>query len=42
MGLVFVYLFFKVKRVAPLVIAHTTMNTVVFLGYPLIAPHLPI
>jgi membrane protease YdiL (CAAX protease family) len=42
MGLVFVYLFFKVKRVASLVIAHTTMNTVVFLGYPLIAPHLPI
>lgn len=42
MGLVFAYLFFRVKRVAPLVIAHTTMNTAVFLGYPLIAPYLPI
>ncbi len=42
MGLVFAYLFFRVKRVAPLVIAHTTMNTAVFLGYPLIAPLLPI
>ncbi len=42
MGLVFAYLFFRVKRVAPLVIAHTSMNTAVFLGYPLIAPLLPI
>jgi membrane protease YdiL (CAAX protease family) len=42
MGLVFAYLFFRVKRVAPLIIAHTTMNTAVFLGYPLIAPLLPI
>jgi membrane protease YdiL (CAAX protease family) len=42
MGLVFAYLFLRFKRVAPLVIAHTTMNAAVFLGYPLIAPLLPI
>ena len=42
MGLVFAYLFFRVKRVAPLVIAHTVMNTAVFIGFPLVAPYLPI
>ena len=42
MGLVFAYLFMRGGRVAPLVIAHTTMNTAVFIGYPLIAPLLPI
>ena len=42
MGLVFAYLFMRFQRVAPLVIAHTTMNTAVFIGYPLIAPLLPI
>jgi membrane protease YdiL (CAAX protease family) len=42
MGLVFAYLFFRVKRVAPLVIAHTIMNTAVFIGFPLVAPYLPI
>lgn len=42
MGLVFAYLFFRVKRVAPLVIAHTLMNTAVFIGFPLVAPYLPI
>jgi membrane protease YdiL (CAAX protease family) len=42
MGLIFAYLFFRVKRVAPLVIAHTIMNTAVFIGFPLVAPYLPI
>lgn len=42
MGLVFAYLFFRVRRVAPLVIAHTVMNTAVFIGFPLVAPYLPI
>jgi membrane protease YdiL (CAAX protease family) len=42
MGLVFAYLFFRVKRVAPLVIAHTVMNTAVFIGFPLVAYYLPI
>ena len=42
MGVVFAYLFLRGGRVAPLVIAHTFMNTAVFIGYPLVAPYLPI
>lgn len=41
MGLVFGYLFFRYQRVAPLIIAHTAMNTATFVGYPLIADFLP-
>ena len=41
MGLVFGYLFFRTQRVAPLIIAHTAMNTATFVGYPLIADLLP-
>ncbi|MGZ0244101.1 MAG: CPBP family intramembrane glutamic endopeptidase [Actinomycetales bacterium] len=37
MGLVFGYLFMRSGRVAPLVIAHTIMNTAVFIGFPLVA-----
>ncbi|MEZ7819771.1 MAG: CPBP family intramembrane metalloprotease [Aquiluna sp.] len=37
MGLVFGYLFMRTGRVAPLVIAHTIMNTAVFIGFPLVA-----
>jgi membrane protease YdiL (CAAX protease family) len=36
MGLVFAYYFHKTGRVAPLVIAHTLMNSVVFVGYPMV------
>jgi len=36
MGLVFAWYFHKTSRVAPLVIAHTLMNSVVFVGYPLV------
>jgi membrane protease YdiL (CAAX protease family) len=36
MGLVFAYYFHKTGRVAPLVIAHTLMNSVVFVSYPLV------
>ena len=36
MGLVFAYYFHKTGRVVPLVIAHTLMNSVVFVGYPLV------
>ena len=36
MGLVFAFVFLKTNRVAPLVIAHTLMNSVVFVGYPLL------
>lgn len=36
MGLVFALVFLKTNRVAPLVIAHSLMNSVVFVGYPLL------
>lgn len=36
MGLVFAYYFHRTGRVAPLVIAHTLMNSVAFVGYPLL------
>ena len=36
MGLVFAYVFVRTGRVAPLVIAHTVMNTAVFIGFPLL------
>lgn len=36
MGVVFAWLFLKTQRVAPLVVAHTLMNSVVFIGYPLL------
>jgi membrane protease YdiL (CAAX protease family) len=36
MGIVFALVFLKTNRVAPLVIAHTLMNSVVFVGYPLL------
>jgi membrane protease YdiL (CAAX protease family) len=36
MGLVFAYYFHKTGRVAPLVMAHTLMNSVAFVGYPLL------
>lgn len=42
MGVVFALIFIKTGRVAPLIIAHTVMNTAVFIGYPLVAPFLPI
>lgn len=41
MGLVFGYLFIRTGRVAPMIIAHTTMNTAVFIGYPLVADLFP-
>lgn len=39
MGLVFGYVFTKTKRVLPLIVAHTIMDVVVFIGYPLLRPH---
>lgn len=39
MGLVFGYFFTKTKRVLPLIVAHTIMDIVVFVGYPLLKPH---
>jgi membrane protease YdiL (CAAX protease family) len=40
MGLVFGWLYWRWRRVAPLVIAHFLMDATVFVGYPLLAPHL--
>ena len=40
MGLIFGWVFYKTGRVAPLIIAHTFMNVVVFIGYPIAAPYL--
>jgi membrane protease YdiL (CAAX protease family) len=40
MGLLFGWVFYKTGRVAPLIIAHTLMNIVVFIGYPIAAPYL--
>ena len=42
MGVVFSFIFIKKGRVAPLVVAHTAMDAAVFIGYPLVAPLLPI
>jgi membrane protease YdiL (CAAX protease family) len=36
MGLAFAYYFHKTGRVAPLIIAHTVMNSVAFIGAPLL------
>lgn len=36
MGLVFAYYFHRTGRVAPLIIAHTLMNSVAFIGAPLL------
>ena len=41
MGLAFGYLFIRTGRVAPMIIAHTTMNSAVFIGYPLVADFFP-
>ena len=42
MGVIFSLIFIKKGRIAPLVIAHTAMDAAVFIGYPLVAPLLPI
>ncbi|WP_308291611.1 CPBP family intramembrane glutamic endopeptidase [Microbacterium sp. G2-8] len=41
MGLVFGWVYLRWRRVMPLVIAHTLLDTVAFVGYPLAAPFLP-
>ena len=37
MGVVFALVFLRVRRVMPLVIAHTLLDAVGFVGYPLLA-----
>lgn len=40
MGLAFGWLYLKLKRVAPLVIAHSLIDVFAFVGYALLAPHI--
>ncbi len=39
MGVVFGVLFLRWKRVGPLVVAHTVLDVVAFVGYAVVAPH---
>ncbi len=39
MGLVFGYWFTRTKRVLPLVVAHTILDVITFVGYALLKPH---
>lgn len=41
MGLVFGWVYLRWRRVMPLVLAHTFLDIVAFVGYPLAAPYLP-
>ncbi|WP_029149219.1 CPBP family intramembrane glutamic endopeptidase [Microbacterium indicum] len=41
MGLVFGAVYLRWGRVMPLVLAHTLIDTIAFVGYPLAAPYLP-
>jgi membrane protease YdiL (CAAX protease family) len=40
MGLIFGWAYTRTKRVAPLVVAHTILDTVAFVGYSLLKGHL--
>jgi membrane protease YdiL (CAAX protease family) len=39
MGAIFALVFLKFRRVGPLVVAHTLLDVVAFVGYALVAPH---
>ena len=39
MGVIFSVLFFRWRRTNPMIIAHTLINSVAFIGYALLAPH---
>lgn len=39
MGVIFGLLYLKLRRVGPLVVAHTLLDVVAFIGYALVAPH---
>jgi membrane protease YdiL (CAAX protease family) len=39
MGVLFGILFLRWKRTNPMIIAHTLINAVAFIGYSLLAPH---
>ena len=40
MGLVFAEFFRRTRRTGPLIVAHTVMDVVVFVGYALLGPAL--
>lgn len=40
MGLFFGWLYTRTRRVMPLVVAHTILDVVAFVGYALLKPHL--
>ncbi|MGL5851841.1 MAG: CPBP family intramembrane glutamic endopeptidase, partial [Phycicoccus sp.] len=39
MGVLFGWLYTRTRRVMPLVVAHTVIDVVAFVGYALLAPH---
>ena len=39
MGLLFGWLYTRTRRVMPLVVAHTILDVVAFVGYSLLKPH---
>ena len=39
MGVVFALVYLRTRRVLPLVVAHTLLDVVAFVGYTLVAPH---
>ena len=41
MGVVFAWVYLRWRRVMPLVVAHTLIDVIAFVGYPLAAPYLP-
>jgi membrane protease YdiL (CAAX protease family) len=41
MGVVFALLFVRFRRVAPLVVAHTILDIIAFVGYAMLKPYLP-
>ena len=40
MGLIFGLIYVRTKRIAPLVVAHTVLDVVAFVGYALLRDHL--
>ena len=39
MGLIFGLIYLRWRRVGPLIVAHTLLDVVAFVGYALVAPH---
>ena len=41
MGLLFGWLYLRTRRVMPLVVVHSLLDIVAFVGYALLKPHIP-